>query len=150
MDIKGLESGTAAGLFGLFFAMGIVVEPAAGAGRDHFGTRPVLAAAFIVQAVALSLLQVVEGLAGLVAVTMLLGSILAPPTIAYTHLSAALPADIQGTALGFIRTSFILVGAASPWLIGSLADRGLFVEAFWLLAATVAVAAVLCRFIPEV
>lgn len=149
VDIKGLESRTAAGLFGLFFGMGIVVEPAAGAGRDYFGTRPVLAAAFIIQAIALSLLQLVEGLVGLIIVTMLLGSILAPPTIAYTHLSTALPADIQGTALGFIRTSFILVGAASPWLIGSLADRGLFVEAFWLLAVTVSVAAVLCYFIPE-
>lgn len=150
VDVKGLESSTAAGLFGLFFALGIVVEPVSGMARDRFGTRPTLTVAFVVQTTGLVILQLIEGFVPLLIITVILASILAPTTIMFAHLSDALPMDIQGTALGFIRTMYMLVGASSPWVIGSLADQGLFVEAFWLLAVIAAVIAVLCTFVVEV
>lgn len=149
VDVKGLDSSTAAILFGLFFAVGVIVEPLAGMARDAYGTRPTLTIAFGVQVAGFAILQSVEGLVGLLVVTVVLNSILAPTTIMFTHLSAALPVDVQGTALGFIRTVYMLIGATSPWLVGSLAGRALFAEAFWLLAGIAGVAAILCLFVAE-
>lgn len=106
-------------------------------------------ASFALQTVGPVSLQAVEGLAGLVSVTVLLSSILAPPTVVCAYLSSALPADVRGTAPGSIRTGFILLGVARPWVAGSLAGRGLFVDAFWLPAAAVVLTALLCGFVTD-
>lgn len=134
IEIKGLSSTVSTGLFSLFFAVGIVVQPLAGGAYDRFGIWRSLPPVMGVITVALAILPVLEGFWPLVAGTILLGSILGYGTIVLPYMTDALPRDMQGTGLGTLRTVYMSIGAGSPVLFGALADRGFFDEAFIALA----------------
>lgn len=135
IEIKGLSPTVSSGLFGLFFAVGIIVQPLAGGAYDRFGIWRSLPAVMGVITVALAILPLLEGFWPLVAGTILLGSILGYGTIILPYMTDALPKDMKGTGLGTLRTIYMAVGAASPIFFGTLADRGFFDEAFIVLAA---------------
>lgn len=132
---KDISAESAALLFGLFFAVGAILQPIAGVSMSRFGTRNVLLGIIGTIVVSLSLLPFTAGKAELVPVTILLGSLGAYGTVTQTAISDALPEGMQGTGLGMLRTSWMLIGATSPVIIGTLGDFGYFDEGFLLLAA---------------
>jgi MFS family permease len=72
---------------------------------------------------------------------------MAPVSNAY--IIDILPPSVQGSAWGLLRTGFFLVGAGGSTVVGAFADRGLFDEAFFVLAALAAVATVLYARLPS-
>ncbi|SNR55572.1 Nitrate/nitrite transporter NarK [Halorubrum vacuolatum] len=135
IDEKGLSATLAGVLFGLFFALGVVVQPLSGAAYDRIGVGRTLVFVMGVAAVGLVILTQLESFWPLAAVTVLLSTLLGFATVTQTHLILALPDDIQGTGFGILRTISFTVGASSPVLVGAAADRGFFDEAFLALAA---------------
>ena len=132
---KGLDPGTAATLFSLFFASAIAVQFLSGVVADRRGNRVAIAAFVSASVPAFVLLTVVESLPALVGVVLLLSCLLgAMPPVNAAGL-AALPPEIRGSGFGLLRTGYIAFGAAGPPTVGLLADAGRFDGAFLGLAA---------------
>ena len=134
IEEKGLSATLAGVLFGLFFALGVLVQPLSGAAYDRIGIRQSLLFVMGVSGVGLVILPGLEGFLPLVGVTVLLSTLLGFATVTQSHLILALPDDIQGTGFGILRTISFTIGAASPVLFGAAGDRGFFDEAFLALA----------------
>ncbi len=149
IESKGFSQGIATGLFSAFFAAGIVVQPLTGRLYDRFGIRTSLPPVLGVVVLSLVALPFLEGFWPVVVGTLFLSSILGYGTITLPYMTAAFPADMQGTGLGFLRTVYMTIGAISPVLFGAFADRGYFDEAYVVLAGFVAVAIVLTWWLPE-
>ena len=149
IERKALSPTVAASLFGLYFALGIGIQPATGAAYDRFGIRRTLPVLFVVVGAALAVLPTLESLPALVGITVVLSFMLGNIAVLLPYLTAQLPDEIQGTCLGLIRTIYMTIGAASPLVFGAIADRGFFDEAFWLLAAVLAVNLLLVFRLPE-
>jgi MFS family permease len=69
--------------------------------------------------------------------------------VSNAYIVSLLPVDVRGTAWGLLRTGFFTLGAFGSTTVGAMADRALFAEAFFLLAALTAVAGVIYLFLPE-
>lgn len=69
-----------------------------------------------------------------------------PPT--HAHTVGVVPASVQGTGYGTIRTVYIGCGAAGPVLTGLVIDYGSFSWAIGMLETVVYEIAVLGRFLP--
>ncbi len=149
VDMKGLSTTAAAGLFGLFFAGAMVVQPVAGAGRDRFGTRPTLLVVSGTSGLVLATLPFVEGFNGLVLVTLAASVLLGVTPLTQTYLVNALPDDMKGSGLGLLRTVHVALGATGPLVVGVIADAGFFDEAFLLLAAAAGGGLVLTLAVPK-
>lgn len=83
----------------------------------------------------LLVLPLIDGFWPLVVITVFLSSMLGNIAITMSYLTDSLPDDIQGTGLGFLRATNMLLGASSPTLFGLLAEYGFFDEGFVVLAA---------------
>ena len=149
IDVKGFAPTTATLLFGGFFALGVVVKPVAGRAYDAYGSRVTLPTVLVIAGAGLAALPFVASLPGVILVTLLLSSLLGYSTVTLTHLTAALPAAVRGSGLGTLRTGYMVVGAGSPVVAGTLADAGLFDEVFLLLAGLVLVGACLTLLLPR-
>jgi MFS family permease len=132
--MKGLSPSTAAILFGLFWALGAVIQPISGSMVGRVGTRNTLVASLSGCVLGLWLLPFFEGLVPLVAITALTSSWNGSTVVTQTYIADTLPSDMQGTGFGVLKASWMLVGATSPLAIGVLAEYGFFNEAFLLLA----------------
>jgi len=132
---KGLTPGTAAILFGLFWAVGAVIQPTSGSMMGRLGTRTTLSVFLGGCVLGLWLLPFLRSLPSLIAVTVLISSWNGSTIVTQTYIADTLPADVQGTGFGTLKASWMIVGATSPLTIGILADYGFFDEAFLLLAA---------------
>jgi MFS family permease len=149
IDIKGLSPTIATLLFGAFFGLGVVIKPIVGSAYDRFGIRrsfPIVMGVFMIS---VGLLPLLEGFWSIVIATVFLSSILGYGTITLSYLTTALPESVQGTGLGTLRTMYMTIGAGSPVVMGALADRGFFDEAFLLLAVVAAIAIALCTWVPS-
>lgn len=142
VEVKELSPTTASLLFGGFFAVGILVRPLTGFVGDRVGITPTLPLLMGSIALALTALPLVDHLGGIVAVTIAASGLLGYGVLTMTFLTNSLSSDMQGTGLGLIRTSFMLIGATSPIVIGIAADSGYFDEAFYALAVAALVAGV--------
>nr|WP_303650220.1 MFS transporter [Halalkalicoccus sp. NIPERK01] len=149
VEVKGLSPGIAAGLFGLFFASGVVVQPLAGAGGDCFGTRPTLYAVIGVTTLTLAALPFVDGLSGIVLVTVVASALLGVTPLTQTFLVNALPEDMKGSGLGLLRTGQIALGATGPFVVGAVADLGFFDGAYLGLAVVSGAGIVLTALVPD-
>lgn len=149
VEMKGLSPSLAAGLFGLFFATGVLVQPIAGAGGDRFGTRPTLYVVCGISTLALVTLPFVEGVTSIVLVTVVASSLLGVTPLTQTFLVNALPEDMKGSGLGLIRTGHIALGATGPLVVGAVADVGFFNEAFLGLAVIAAAGIALTALVPD-
>ena len=132
--VKGLGTGTAATVYGIFFATGIVVQPVAGAVGDRFGPRYTMAAAAAFTVATLAALPAVNGVVPLALLTVLITAQMGFWPIAQTAVIEALPTAVQGSGFGVIRTAYLLVAAGGPVVVGRIADEGYFETAFLLLA----------------
>lgn len=136
---KGLTEGTAGALFGLLFLSAAVSQATGGTLADRYGHGRVLAAVSFVGVVPLLALPVADGTLPLAVVAVLLGTRLSIAPVANAYIVARLPPGVRGTAWGLLRTAFFSIGAFGSTVVGTMADRGLFAEAFLLLAALTAV-----------
>jgi MFS family permease len=139
--VKGLSESTAALLYSVFFASGILAQPLGGAAADAVGDRGTLVAFSAVGGLTLALLLSVDGFWGLVVLSVLLSAQLAFWPIAQAGIIESLPSEMQGTGFGLLRTVYLLLAATSSLVVGSMADRGLFDGAFLLLAGCALAAA---------
>lgn len=149
IERKGLSPTVATSLFGLYFALGIGIQPATGAVYDRIGIRRTLPVLFVIVIVGLAALPLLEGFWPLVGITVVLSFMLGNIAVLLPYLTAQLPDEIQGTCLGLIRTVYMMIGAASPFLFGAVADFGYFDEAFRLLAAVLAINLLVVFRLPE-
>lgn len=132
-EVKGLSPTTASFVFGLYFALAALMHPLSGRIYDRWGVRQtfVVVVGSIAGFVALT---VVEGVWAIVGVTVLLSMFIAFATAMESYLVETLPDDIEGTGFGVLRTVSFALGAFSPVVFGSLAERGYFDELFLVLA----------------
>lgn len=148
IQVKGFSSQVAAMVYGLFFASGVVVQSLGGATSDRVGVKPTLVGAAAVVIVAFSALPFLESLPGLVACTVLVSTAMAISPAALTSLVNALPEEMQGSGLGLLRMTYMLLASAGPVVVGALADRGFFDGAFFLLAGIIGLAFVCSLLLP--
>lgn len=148
IEVKGLSPQTASALFGLFFAVGIVVHLLSGKAYDVFGVRRSLASVILVSGVALALLPLTDGSVPLAGLTVLLSSLVGFISITVAYLTTALPEDVRGTGYGILQSIAAMLASASTVVLGASADRGLFDEAFLGLAALTGVMLVIAIRLP--
>jgi len=150
IEEKGVSVTVASGLFALFFALGIVIQPFAGNAYDQVGARRSLLFIVGISGVGFALLPLVDGIAALVFVTVLIAVLVGRATIVLAYLTMSLSAEIQNTGLGIVRTVFFTLGATGPVIFGAIADRGYFDEVFFLLAGLSAVSVLVILRLPRV
>jgi len=148
-DVKGLSPAVSSGVFALFFVGGAIWQFAAGNLSDRYSERLVLVGFTGFSVLVLLGLPFVNGLPALAVVVFLLGARNGISPISNAYIISVLPDRIQGAAWGFIRTVFFLLGSTGSIVVGSLADRGYFVAAFFGIAALTAVAAALYLRLPD-
>lgn len=149
VEVKGVAPNVASLLFGLFFAVGVVVQPLAGAGMDRFGIRPCLFTLGTLIVLALGATPFVHGLVPLVVVTVVLSSLLGFTPVTHTYLANQLPTDMKGRGLGLLRSLFMTVSGTGPIVVGVIADRGHFDGAFVVLAGVCLLALLLVFVVPR-
>lgn len=131
---KGLSTTLASGLFGLFFALGILIKPLSGGAYDRIGVRRSLVIVASGPIVAFLALPLFDEFWLLVGVTALVSTLLGFATVTEPYLLEQLPSDIRGTGFGTLRTIVFMIGAFGPVVFGTAADRGFFDQAFMALA----------------
>lgn len=134
IEVKGLSTTVASVLFGLFFALGILIKPLSGGAFDRVGVRRSLVVIATGPILAFVALPFVDSLAGLVVVTILASTVLGQATVTEPFLLRTLPEDVRGTGFGVLRTVSFLVASLSPVAFGAAADFDFFDEAFLFLA----------------
>ncbi|MFB6206482.1 MAG: MFS transporter [Haloglomus sp.] len=139
----------AAGLFALLFLSGAAAQLVGGAAADRYGERVVLTVTSTVGAVAVGVVPFVDGVVPLAVLSAVIGTRLAITPVTNAYVIAVLPDDVTGTAWGTLRTALFLLSSTGSTVVGAMADRELFNEAFILLAIATAVAAVLYAFLPS-
>ena len=138
-EVKGLSPGVAASLFGLFFVASFVVQPIAGSCMDRYGIRVTLVGVLAPSLVGLVALPFVTGTVPLALLTIVLSSVSGCAVLTQTYIADSLPAEIQGTGMGTLKATWMLLGATSPVLVGVLGDYGYLSEAFLMFAVSVSV-----------
>ena len=149
VEVKGFDQSTAAGLFALLFVAGAGSQLLAGGVADRIGERSVLVVTAVVACVSAAALPFVDGLVPTAVVVAAAGTRLAMAPVSNAYVIDVLPPSVQGSAWGVIRTGLFLVGAGGSTFVGAFADRGLFDDAFFVLAGLAAVAAVLYLGLPS-
>ena len=149
IEAKGFSPQLAAVVFGLYFAAGTVVQPLTGMSKDRFGAKWTLALLAGVFFVGLVALQFGQTLPHFLLLTVLLSHRNGVGVVTNTYIADTLPADIKGSGLGLLRTSWLLIGATSPILVGYLGDLGRLTDAFVVLAGVAGVATLLTLLIPS-
>ena len=149
IEVKGLSSTAASGLFGLFFAIGVLAKPLAGLAYDRIGIRRSLPLVLSGAIIGFALLPIVKGLLSLILVTVFISTMLGSGTITQSYLSDTIPENIQGTGLGTVRSTSSMMGAIGPVLFGAAADRGYFDEGYVLLAIIVGLITILTFRLPQ-
>jgi len=149
VEVKSLSPSVASVVYGSFFAVGIVVQPTAGAAMDRFGIKPCLYALGTIIVLALTAVPFVDGFVPIMLLTVGLSSILGFTPVTHTYLSNHLPSDMKGRGLGLLRTGFMTVSGAGPLVVGSVADRAPFDYVFYLLAGVCLCALLLVFAIPS-
>jgi MFS family permease len=128
--IKGLSPSVSSLLFGLFFAVGVVVKPIAGAAYDRIGMRITLVAILLPSVVGFGLLPSVDSVPLLAIVTACISTMLGTGAVTQSYLADAFSDDLRGTGLGVVRTATATLGSGGPIVFGVVADAGYFDEGY--------------------
>ena len=147
--VKGLSPSVASVLFGLFFAVGVVVKPVAGAAYDRIGMRGSLLGVLLPPVAGFVFLPLVDELWLLVVVTALISTMLGSGAITQSYIADALSDEVQGTGLGVVRTTTATLGAGGPVVFGVVADLGYFDEGYLVLAVIMAAVILLTLRMPR-
>lgn len=149
IDVKGFSAQTAAIIFGMYFAFGIVLQPIIGIAKDRFGSKLTLGLIASTFFIGLAAVQFGETLLHFVIITVFLSNRNGLGVVTNTYIADALPDDIKGSGLGMLRTVWQFVGATSPVFVGFLGALGHLNTAFIVLAAIAAITIVLTVFVPS-
>lgn len=149
VEVKGFAPDVAALVFGLYFAVGVVVQPLVGASSDTFGPRVTLTTIAGLFSLGLFAVRAGDSVLFFVLVTVLLSNRNGVGVVTNTFIAETLPADIKGSGLGLLRSTWILVGATSPLFVGYLGDFGRLDQAFLVLAGVAGLATALALFVPR-
>lgn len=127
----------------------VAIQPLTGMCRDRFGSRWTIT--FVAGMVFLGLvaLQVGQSVIQIVLLTALISHRNGLGVVTNTFIADHLEADIKGSGLGLLRTSWLLVGASSPVFVGFLGDLGQLNFAFLVLAGVAGGAILLIVFVPN-
>ena len=150
VEVKGVPASTAAVLFGLYFAIGAVIQPLAGAAYDRLGIRKTFPVFLVPTITGLIALPFAEGILQIALVTVLTGGMMANIAITMPYLTNILHEDLQGSGLGILRTGYMMIGATSPLLFGIFADFGYFDQGFWILAGVGALMILIAVRLPDI
>lgn len=134
VEEKDLTATAAAGLFGVFFACGVVVKPIAGSAYDRIGMRLSLIFILLGPILGFAFLPVATSITELLLVTITVSTMLGTGAITQSYLADSFPADMRGTGLGAIRTTAATIGAMGPVGFGIIAEAGFFDEGYYILA----------------
>jgi MFS family permease len=148
LQTKGLSQGTAALLFGFMFVVGAISQIVAGSAADKVGIKPVLLVVTAIGVVAPIALTFVSGTLAIAVVVGILGTRMAVNAVTNSYIVGALPDHIEGSAWGFIRTGFFLVGSLGSTFMGFFADANRLNTAFVILGVLSAVALGLYALLP--
>lgn len=149
IDVKGFTAQTAAIIFGMYFAMGILLQPVIGMMKDRYGpkrTLGVITASFFL---GLAAIQLGQTFLHFVIITVFLGHRNGLGVVTNTYIAEALPEDIKGSGLGMLRTVWQFVGATSPIFVGFLGALGHLNTAFVLLASIAAITIFMTLLVPS-
>jgi predicted MFS family arabinose efflux permease len=149
VEVKGFDQATATALFALLFVAGAVTQLVAGTVADRIGERWVLTAIALAAVVSAAAIPFVDGVVVSAVVVSAVGTRLGMAPVSNAYIIDVLPRTVQGSAWGTLRTTFFLVSAGGSTLVGAFADRGLFDEAFFVLALLAAGAALLYAQLPS-
>lgn len=144
VDVKGFTEWTAGIFFSLFFAATIAVQASIGIVTERFGAKRTLAATAGLSTLGLVVLPMGSAPIHFVLLTVLLSLQMGFWPVIAGYTIDRLPEATQGTSLGLIRTSYFVLGASGPFVVGIMADADLFDEAFLLLAAAAGITTLLC------
>jgi predicted MFS family arabinose efflux permease len=148
VEVKGFDQATASGLFALLFLTGAGAQLVAGTLADRIGERWVLTVVAVVAVGSAAAIPFVDSVLVAAVVVGAVGTRLAMAPVSNAYIIDVLPPAVQGSAWGVLRTAFFLVSAGGSTFVGAFADRGLFDEAFFLLAGLAGLAAVLYARLP--
>ncbi len=146
---KGLSTTEAGTLFGLYFAVGIVIKPLAGTAYDRVGPRRSLPLVMGGSIIGFVLLPFVGGFTVIGGITILMGTMLGSGAITQSYIAEMIPNEVQGTGLGLVRSSTAMLAASGPVLFGTVAEGGYFDEGYIGLAIIVAVVTILSLWLPD-
>lgn len=149
VDVKGFSPQLAAVLFGLYFAVGTVIQPAVGMTKDRFGSRPTLVIITGALFLGLVAVQFSRTAVHFALLTVLISHRNGLGVVTNTYIAESLPDEIKGSGLGLLRTSWALIGATSPIFVGYLGSLGRLNFAFLVLAGIAASGTVLAAFVTE-
>jgi predicted MFS family arabinose efflux permease len=149
VEVKQLDQGFAALLFGLVFVVGAVSQPLAGHAADQYGEVRSVLVLIVLATVSLAALPPLDGRVVLAVLVPLLGVRVAIGPLVSAFIVRRLPSSVQGTGWGFLRTLFFGLGATGSTVIGLFADAGLFDAGFLLLAGLTGVTALLWWRVPS-
>ncbi len=149
VEVKGFDQATATGLFALLFLAGAGSQLLAGTVADRVGERWGLTVTAAVAVVSAAAVPFIDGVLVAAVVVSAVGTRLAMAPVSNAYVIDILPPGVQGSAWGVLRTAFFLVSAGGSTFVGAFADRGLFDEAFFVLAGLAGVAALLYVRLPS-
>lgn len=135
VEVKGLDQGFAAALFGLLFVFAAVVQPFVGTFADRYGERPTIIVLVVLSTVTLLALPFTGPGLALTVLVPVLGVRIAIGPLTSAYVVRELPEAVQGSGWGLLRTVFFGVGSTGSTVVGVFADAGLFDAAFLLLSA---------------
>jgi MFS family permease len=149
IEVKGLDQGFAAALFGLLFVFAAVVQPVAGTLADRYGERSTVLVLVVLSTVTLVALPFVEAGLALTLLVPVLGIRIAIGPLTSAYVVRELPEAVQGSGWGLLRTVFFGVGSTGSTVVGVFADAGLFDAAFLLLSALTGLIVVFWLLLPS-
>jgi len=130
---KGTTPTMAARAFGLFFVVGLVLDPVAGWLGDLVGTRPIAIASITLTAAGLTVLVVGDGLMLLVGILALGGGIGGFWPAFNALLMTVLSSGGRDSEYGAAKTIWIAVGSVGPGIVGFVGGSYGYDAAFGLL-----------------
>lgn len=149
VEIKGFSPGMAALIFGLYFALGTIVQPLTGMSIDRYGSKWTLAALIAVFAIGLFSLEGAQSVAHVLLITLVMSPKNGTGIVINAFVANSLFEDVKGSGLGFLRMVWMMVGAMGPIFVGYLGEGGLLSSAFLILSGITCVAFILSLLIPR-
>lgn len=149
VEVKGYDQAFASQLFALLFIGGAVFQLSVGQFARRSGTRPLLVAFSVVGMFALAGIPFTRSPHLIAGILFVLGTRMAFAPLTNSFVISQLSGDVQGSAWGLLRTALFIVGSTGSAVVGVIADRGFFDEAFFVLALVTLVAGFCYALIPS-
>ena len=135
--------------FGGFFAVGLLAQLVSGGAAAAYGRRTMLVGTVAFAIVGVGVLTALPPTAALV-LTPVLGLQLGVWPVLNAYAYDALSAGARGGGFGFLRSVYLLLGAAGPVVVGTMFEAGRADGGLLLCAATFAVVIGTCARLPAI